>query len=116
MPIIKFSPEVIGQFQSKIEKKWSYSIIISYFKKKNILVSKAYLSKISKNMKNPVKKSKKKKICGRKCALKPVQINKLEKLVSQTDPPTQRSMKIKKKRIVGENVLEHMEHSLKILD
>ena len=48
----KVSPEIKYKILTFLELKWSYSVIIKYFKERNISISKFLISKIKKSSEN----------------------------------------------------------------
>ncbi|GBN05985.1 hypothetical protein AVEN_248248-1 [Araneus ventricosus] len=92
MPLKKFDQMLIGQVQALLELRWSHGIIQTYFKEKGIAISLSHISCIrnsnlgsTKNVSKPIKN-------GRQSKLKASEFQRLEKMASKPDPPTQASM------------------------
>lgn len=52
MPLKKFDQEVIGAIKAFLGLSWSYSDIIKHYKRQNITISRAYISKINNQKEN----------------------------------------------------------------
>lgn len=92
MPMPKTNPELVGQIKCFLEQKWSYRVIINYFKKKKISVSLKLISKIKNNSENDNNLINKSLNYGRKSLLSKPQLRRLKEMVIKPNPPTQKSM------------------------
>ncbi|GBM83594.1 hypothetical protein AVEN_118098-1 [Araneus ventricosus] len=92
MPWKKFDQMLIGQVQALLVLRWSHRIVQTHFKKKGIAISLSHICRIknsklgwTKNDSKPIKN-------GRQIKLKASDLQRLEKMASKLNPPTQASM------------------------
>jgi lambda repressor-like predicted transcriptional regulator len=87
----KFSPEQLSTVRALLELRWSISAIIQYFKRKGVSISRAYISRIKHQKENEMNLAKK-KVRGRKTKIKNRAFRKLETMLQDKNPPTQKFM------------------------
>lgn len=92
MPLKKFDKRLIGQVQAFLELRWSHRIIQTHFKKKGIAISLSHISRIKNSKLGSMQNNAKPKRSGRPSKLKKSDLQKLDKMTSKPDPPTQASM------------------------
>ncbi|GBL91681.1 hypothetical protein AVEN_71332-1 [Araneus ventricosus] len=92
MPLKKFDQMLIGQVQALLELRWSHGIIQTHFKKKGIAISLSHISRIKNSKLGSTKNDSKSIKNGRQSKLKKSDLQRLEKMASKPDPPTQASM------------------------
>ncbi|GBN96415.1 hypothetical protein AVEN_10919-1 [Araneus ventricosus] len=92
MPLKKFDQMLIGQVQALLEFRWSHRIIQTDFKKKGIAISLNHISRIKNSKLGSTKNDSKPIKNGRQSKLKKSDLQRLEKMASKPDPPTQSSM------------------------
>ncbi|GBM85297.1 hypothetical protein AVEN_221615-1 [Araneus ventricosus] len=92
MPSKKFDQMLIGQVQALLELRWSHWIIQTHFKKKGIAISLSHISSIKNSKLRSTKNDSKPIKNGRQSKLKKSDLQRLEKMASKPDPPTQASM------------------------
>ncbi|GBN66134.1 hypothetical protein AVEN_168207-1 [Araneus ventricosus] len=83
---------LIGQIQALLELLWSHRIIQTHFKKKGIGISLSHISRIKNSKLGWMKNDSKPIKNGRQSKLKNSDLQRLEKMASKPDPPTQASM------------------------
>ncbi|GBM25995.1 hypothetical protein AVEN_223126-1 [Araneus ventricosus] len=86
MPLKKFDQMLIGQVQALLELRWSHGIMQTHFRKKGIAIS---LSRIKNSKLESTKNDSKPIKNGRQSKLKASDLQRLEKMASKPDPPTQ---------------------------
>ncbi|GBL77272.1 hypothetical protein AVEN_41725-1 [Araneus ventricosus] len=92
MPFKKFDQMLIGQIQALLELRWSHRIIQIHFKKKGIAISLSHISRIKNSKLRSTNNDSKSIKNGRQSELKASDLQRLEKMASKPDPPTQASM------------------------
>ncbi|GBM21234.1 hypothetical protein AVEN_265829-1 [Araneus ventricosus] len=92
MPLKKFDQMLIGQVQALLELRWIHGIIQIHFKKKGIAISLSLISRIKNSKLGSTKNDSKPIKNGRQSKLKASDLQRLEKMASKPDPPTQESM------------------------
>ncbi|GBN41416.1 hypothetical protein AVEN_210525-1 [Araneus ventricosus] len=92
MSLKKFGQMLIGQVQALLEVRWSHRIMQIHFKKKGIAVSLSHISRIKNSILGSTKNDSKPIKNGRQSKLKKSDLQRLEKMASKPDPPTQTSM------------------------
>ncbi|GBM07450.1 hypothetical protein AVEN_26510-1 [Araneus ventricosus] len=92
MSLKKFDQMLIGQVQAVLELRWSHGIIQTHFKKKGIEISPSHISRIKNSKLGSTKNDTKPIKNGRQSKLKASDLQRLEKMASKPDPPTQASM------------------------
>ncbi|GBM65708.1 hypothetical protein AVEN_151271-1 [Araneus ventricosus] len=92
MPLKKFDQMLIGQVQGVLEFRWSHRIIHTHFKKKGIAISLSHINRIKNSKFGSTKNDSKPIKNGRQSKLKKSDSQRLEKMASKPDPPTEASM------------------------
>ncbi|GBO22163.1 hypothetical protein AVEN_71886-1 [Araneus ventricosus] len=92
MPLEKFDQILIGQVQELLECRWSHRIIQTHLKKKGIAISLNHIGPIKNSKLGSTKNDSKPIKNGRQSKLKKSDLQRLEKMASKQDPPTQASM------------------------
>ncbi|GBM70171.1 hypothetical protein AVEN_11757-1 [Araneus ventricosus] len=92
MPLKKFDQMLIGQVQGVLQLRWSQRIIQTHSKKKGIAISLSHISRIKNSKLGSTKNESKPIKNGRQSKLKKSDLQRLEKMASKPDPPTQASM------------------------
>ncbi|GBL87211.1 hypothetical protein AVEN_125415-1 [Araneus ventricosus] len=112
MPLKKFDQMLIGQVQSLLELRWSHRIMQTHFKKKGIAISLSHIKRIKNSKLGSTKNDSKPIKNGRQSKLKKSDLQRLKKMASKPDPPTQSSM-AKALNVDQQVVSYQLKHTLK---